>query len=109
MARCTKHVVRAQPATEAAHIAKLVSAQNALIQQHKDEVQALHSKFAAQQQAWQVEKKEATAQHEAFVKSMAAQLEGVVAKRAKHPCYIGLDRISIAKPQAIDSRVALRN
>jgi 2-polyprenyl-3-methyl-5-hydroxy-6-metoxy-1,4-benzoquinol methylase len=75
-----QHVVRAQPATEAAHFAKMVSAQNALIQQHKDEVQALHSKFAAQQQAWQVEKEEATAQHEAFVKSMAAQLEGVVAK-----------------------------
>ena len=75
-----QHVVRAQPATEAAHFAKLVSEQNALIQQHKDEVQALHAKFAAQQQAWQVEKEEATAQHEAFVKSMAAKLEGLVAK-----------------------------
>ena len=75
-----QHVVRAQPATEAAHFAKLVSDQNALIQQHKADVQALHSQFTAQQQTWQVEKQEATAQHEAFVKSMAAQLEGVVAK-----------------------------
>jgi hypothetical protein len=36
-------------------------------------------------------------------------IRGGCSQRAKHPWHIGLDRIAIAKPQAIDSRIALGN
>ena len=86
-----QHVVRAQPATEAAHFEKLVNEHGALIQQHNSETtslihkhnfetQQLNAKFAAQQQCWMDEKELMATQHEFYVKSMASQLKGVEAK-----------------------------
>jgi len=97
-----QHVVRAQPAIEAAHFEKLASEHKALVQQNKSETQELNAKYAAQehdwnakyaaqeqdwnekyaaqQKSWLEEKDLTAAQHEAALKSMAAQLEGVAAK-----------------------------
>ena len=75
-----QHVVRAQPATEAAHFEKLVSDLSALIEKHNSETQTLNASNAEQQQAWLDEKELIAAQHAFYVKSMAAQVEGVEAK-----------------------------
>lgn len=86
-----QHVVRAQPATEAAHFEKLVSEHHALVLKNKTETQELNAKFAAQEQDWNakyaekqkswVEEKDLiAAQHEAALESFAAQLEGVTSK-----------------------------
>jgi len=94
-----QHVVRAQPATETAHFEKLVSEHHALILKNKTETQELNAKFvaqeqdwnakyasqeqdwnakyAAQQKSWLEEKDLIAAQHEAALKSLTAQLEGV--------------------------------
>jgi len=97
-----QHVVRAQPATEAAHFEKLVSEKSALIERHNAEMQtlnesyvaqieglnashevqiaALNASHVAQEQSWLGEKELTAAQHVFYVKSMSAQLEGVEAK-----------------------------
>jgi 2-polyprenyl-3-methyl-5-hydroxy-6-metoxy-1,4-benzoquinol methylase len=75
-----QHVVRAQPATEAAHFEKLVNEHGALIQKHNFETQQLNARFAAQQKCWMDEKELMAAQHEFYVKSMASQLKGVETK-----------------------------
>ena len=75
-----QHVVRAQPATEAAHFEKLVSDLSALIEKHNSETQTLNASNAEQQQAWLDEKELMAAQHAFYVKSMEAQVEGVEAK-----------------------------
>lgn len=79
-----QHVVRAQPATEAAHFEKLVSEHHALVLKNKTETQELNAKFSAQQQSWFAEKDfiaaQMAAQLDYIAAQMAAQLEGVVAK-----------------------------
>ena len=86
-----QHVVRAQPATEAAHFEKLVNEHHSLVLKSKTETQELNARFAAQEQDWNAkyaaqqkswleEKDLIAAQHEAALKSLAAQLEGVASK-----------------------------
>ena len=79
-----QHVVRAQPATEAAHFEKLVSEHNAMVLQNKAETQELNAKYAAQEQDWNTkfsaQQQSWFAEKDFIAAQMAAQLEGVVAK-----------------------------
>jgi 2-polyprenyl-3-methyl-5-hydroxy-6-metoxy-1,4-benzoquinol methylase len=68
-----QHVVRAQPATEAAHLAKLVQEQQALNEKHIAEMHALNANFATQQAALHAEKEWLASQHDAEVKALTAQ------------------------------------
>jgi 2-polyprenyl-3-methyl-5-hydroxy-6-metoxy-1,4-benzoquinol methylase len=68
-----QHVVRAQPATEAAHLAKLVHEQQALNEKHIAEMHALNANFAIQQAGLHAEKEWLASQHDAEVKALAVQ------------------------------------
>jgi 2-polyprenyl-3-methyl-5-hydroxy-6-metoxy-1,4-benzoquinol methylase/Skp family chaperone for outer membrane proteins len=62
-----QHVVRAQPATEAAHLQKLVNERVELIQAHKAKLLELNHQLAAQDIASQAERHAALAQQQALV------------------------------------------
>ena len=67
-----QHVVRAQPATEAAHLAKLVNEQKASNEKHIAEMHALNANVATQQAGWHAEKEWMASQHDAEFKALAA-------------------------------------
>ena len=73
-----QHVVRAQPATDAAHLQNLVTQLAEQAMQHETEVSALHAEFAAQQQAWADTAQNTNQQHAAQLKALNDQLGGVL-------------------------------
>jgi guanyl-specific ribonuclease Sa len=68
-----QHVVRAQPAKDAAHLQKLENDRNAMIKAHEAQVLELNAQSAAKKAAWLLEKEQASVQH-------ALQVNGLVAK-----------------------------
>jgi SAM-dependent methyltransferase len=62
-----QHVVRAQPATEAAHLQKLVNERAEMIQAHKAKLLELNHQLAAQDIASQAERNAALVQQQALV------------------------------------------
>jgi 2-polyprenyl-3-methyl-5-hydroxy-6-metoxy-1,4-benzoquinol methylase len=73
-----QHVVRAQPATDAAHLQNLVTRLAEQTKQHETEVSALHAEFAAQQQVWADTAQNTNQQHAAQLKALNDQLGGVM-------------------------------
>ena len=62
-----QHVVRAQPATEASHLQKLVNERAELIQAHNAQILDLNHQLAAQDMASQAERSAALAQQQALM------------------------------------------
>jgi 2-polyprenyl-3-methyl-5-hydroxy-6-metoxy-1,4-benzoquinol methylase len=75
-----QHVVRAQPATELAHLAKLVSEQKASNEQHIAEIQALKTHFSAHQARWREETERMASKHAIEVNSLFLQLNEALAQ-----------------------------
>jgi 2-polyprenyl-3-methyl-5-hydroxy-6-metoxy-1,4-benzoquinol methylase len=73
-----QHVVRAQPATEVAHLAKLVNEQKALNEKYIAEMHVLNANFATQQAGWHAEQAWMASQHDAEVKALAAEHDSEV-------------------------------
>ena len=73
-----QHVVRAQPATDAAHLQNLVTQLAELAKQHATEVSAFQAQFSAQQQAWADSAQNTNQQHAAQLKALNDQLGGVM-------------------------------
>lgn len=73
-----QHVLRAQPATEMAHLAKLVLEQKTSNEKHIAELHALNANFAIQQAVLQAEKEWLASQHDAELKDLAVKHDAEV-------------------------------
>jgi hypothetical protein len=68
-----QHVVRAQPATEAAHLQKLESDRSAMVKANEAQVLELNAQWAAQKAGWLLEKEVTAAQNLAVINGLAAK------------------------------------
>ena len=68
-----QHVVRAQPATEAAHLQKLESDRSAMVKSHEAQVLELNAQWAAQKAGWLLEKEVTAAQNLAVINGLVAK------------------------------------
>lgn len=68
-----QHVVRAQPATDAAHLQKLENDRTAMIKAHEAQVLELNAQSAAQKAAWLLEKEVTAAQNISMINGLMAQ------------------------------------
>ncbi len=68
-----QHVVRAQPATEAAHLQKLESDRIAMIKANEAQVLELNAQWAAQKAGWLLEKEVTAAQNLAVINGLVAK------------------------------------
>ena len=68
-----QHVVRAQPATEAAHLQKLESDRSAMVKANEAQVLELNAQWAAQKAGWLLEKEVTAAQNLAVINGLVAK------------------------------------
>lgn len=68
-----QHVVRAQPATEAAHLQKLESDRIAMVKANEAQVLELNAQWAAQKAGWLLEKEVTAAQNLAVINGLVAK------------------------------------
>ena len=68
-----QHVVRAQPATDAAHLQKLENDRTAMIKAHEAQVLELNAQSAAQKAAWLLEKEVTAVQNVSLINGLMAQ------------------------------------
>ena len=68
-----QHVVRAQPATDAAHLQKLENDRTAMINAHEAQVLELNAQSAAQKAAWLLEKEVTAVQNVSLINGLMAQ------------------------------------
>ncbi|MFM8920746.1 MAG: methyltransferase domain-containing protein [Limnohabitans sp.] len=68
-----QHVVRAQPATETAHLQKLESDRSAMVKSHEAQVLELNAQWAAQKAGWLLEKEVTAAQNLAVINGLVAK------------------------------------